>query len=39
MKDTFHKKNPDVNVKQVAEILGVSSAAIYKYKKEIQNEK
>lgn len=41
-KDKFksiYKKNPDVNVKQVAEILGVSSAAIYKYKKEIQNEK
>ena len=34
----IYKENPNVSTKQVAEILGVSGSAIYKYKKEIDNE-
>lgn len=33
---SIHKANPDAPAKQVAEVLGVSTAAIYKYKKELE---
>lgn len=35
---TIYSKDPAVSVSKVAEILGVSKRAIYKYKKEIDNE-
>ena len=35
--ESIYKKNPEVKIKQVAELLGVSARAIYKHKTEIDN--